>query len=362
MSALLQLAIVAAAVAAWLVSPSPSWVEQFFWLRTYPTVQAAVTTASNTVGLPLFDLVVILLLAGVSIGWIYQVRLAWRQRRAGPLLTGARFTLVIAAGLYLWFLGAWGLNYRRVPIEATSTFDASRVTAAAVRALAMRAVTETNRRYQPAHQVGFPPLDTVPAALVAALHRVEFSLGRSRPTVPALPKNSLLTPFFRAAGVDGMLAPFLLETLLNPDLTGPERPAVLAHEWAHLSGYAPEDEASFVGILAALDADTPSQYSGWLALVFDTAALLSTPERQQAFALLDEGPRRDQQAIVDRLLRRIDVVQRASWVAYDGYLKSQGVDEGIHSYSGVVRLLIGTGAEGLMGAAGTAGSMVRPVR
>ena len=49
-----------------------------------------------------------------------------------------------------------------------------------------------------------------------------------------------------------MHAPFLLETLLNPDLTPPERPAVLAHEWAHLAGYAPEDDASFVGLLAAL--------------------------------------------------------------------------------------------------------------
>ena len=176
-----------------------------------------------------------------------------------------------------------------------------------------------------------------------ALHEVERSLGRLRPTVPARPKRSLLSPFFRAAGVDGMLAPFMLETLINPDLTGPERPIVLAHEWAHLSGYAPEDEASFVGVLTALGADAPSQYSAWLSLVFDTAALMPSAERQRLIDALGEGPRRDQAAIVERLRRRVDVVQRASWVAYDGYLKSQGVDEGIQSYGGVVRLLIGSG-------------------
>ena len=70
----------------------------------------------------------------------------------------------------------------------------------------------------------------------------------------ATPKWSIFTPFYRASGVSGQLGPFFLETLLNPDLTGPERPAVLAHEWAHLSGYAPESDASFVGLLAALRA------------------------------------------------------------------------------------------------------------
>src|SRR4029453_10509915 len=106
------------------------------------------------------------------------------------------------------------------------------------------------------------------------LHEVERELGRPRPTVLGEPKRSLLSPFFRASGVSGMCAPFFLETLLNPDLTGPERPIVLAHEWAHLSGFAPEADAGFVGILAALRADQASQYSAWLDLVTEAASQL----------------------------------------------------------------------------------------
>jgi hypothetical protein len=37
-------------------------------------------------------------------------------------------------------------------------------------------------------------------------------------------------------------------------------------------------------------------------------------------------------------------VQRVSWQTYDRYLKAQGVEEGIQSYSRVVELLIGSGA------------------
>lgn len=340
---LLQLAVIALALGAWFVTVPPTWIERTFSVDLYPSLQSAITTSSNTTRVAIFDVIVLLLVVIALIVCGRAVRRAWHGRRIGPLVTGVRIATALVAFAYLWFLAAWGLNYRRVPADAAPSFDASRVTPAAVRTLAARAVAEVNQRYDVAHRAGFPSVDETPPALVRALHDVERSLGRPRPTVPARPKRSLLSPFFRAAGVDGMLAPFMLETLINPDLTGPERPIVLAHEWAHLSGYAPEDEASFVGVLAALGADAPSQYSAWLSLVFDTTALLTTPERQRLIEALAEGPRRDQAAIVERLTRRVDLVQRASWGAYDGYLKSQGVDEGVQSYGGVVRLLIGSG-------------------
>lgn len=343
MLALLQLAIVALAAAAAGLTPPRAWVERDFSNDLYPVVQAAITSTSNLTPVPLFDVIVFAVIAAAVAIWIRHGRRAWHGRRLGPVATAVRLTAVLAAVVYLWFLGAWGLNYRRVPVDESPAFDAARVTAPALRTLAARAVQEANDRYALAHQEGFAAGDAVPAPLVRALHEVEASLGRPRATVPARPKRSAFTPFFRAAGVDGMLAPFALETLLNPDLTGPERPAVLAHEWAHLSGYASEDEASFVGLLAALQADRPSQYSAWLALVFDTTALLTTPERQHLLGMLDEGPRRDQQAIIARLARRVQAVEQVSWTAYDGYLKSQGVEEGIRSYGGVVRLLIGRG-------------------
>ena len=196
------------------------------------------------------------------------------------------------------------------------------------------------------HAAGFPQAGDVPLALVQAMHDIGRRLGRPLPITPSRPKRTILGPFFRAAGVDGMHAPFLLETLLNPDLTPPERPAVLAHEWAHLAGYAPEDDASFVGLLAALRADPGARYSAWLALFHEAVGLLPPAEQQQQLARLGPGPRRDRQAIVERQRSRVELVSRASWETYDRYLKAQGVPEGIQSYSRVVQLLLGTGALG----------------
>ena len=169
--------------------------------------------------------------------------------------------------MYLWFLGMWGYNYRRPGVEAAlPRYQADQATPARVRRLAELAVTRANALHGPAHAVGFPPVDAAPPVLVDALHDVERSLGRTRPTRASTPKRPWTAPYMRAVGVSGMLAPLFLETYLNPDLTGPERPYVLAHEWAHLSGYAPEEDASFVGLLAARGAKDANRFVRWHAL------------------------------------------------------------------------------------------------
>ena len=52
-----------------------------------------------------------------------------------------------------------------------------------------------------------------------------------------------------------MTNPFFLEVIINPDLLPFEQPFVLAHEWAHLAGYADESEANFVAWLTCVQGD-----------------------------------------------------------------------------------------------------------
>lgn len=322
--------------------PSAPAVEHYYARRLYPAVQANLTTLSNRVTLSLFDLTLSLVVVILIGGWIHWLRRLRREKSIRPIGRGLLATLTGAAIVYLWFLAAWGFNYARPPLEAMVPYDASRVTPSAVRLLAEYAVREANRTYAIAHAAGFPGVHDSPPALIDALHQVERELGRPRPTIVAQPKTSWLSPFFRASGVSGMLAPFYLETLLNPDLTGPERPIVLAHEWAHLSGYAPESDASFVGYLAALRAGPAAEYSAWLELVAESANQLQPITQRLVLQKLDAGPQGDQEAIRQRLKALVQPVKRAAWSTYDQMLKSQGVEEGVQSYSRVIQLLIGT--------------------
>ena len=339
----LQFIVIAAAFAVALAPPGAFTVERFYAKGLYPQLQAFTTSVSNRVPVALFDVALIVFAIIAIAVWVHSIRVARRKRSIRPIGRGFVATLTLAALIYLWFLTAWGLNYARQPIESVMAYDASHINPQAVRALAEYAIARANRTHAAAHAAGFPAIDEMPQPLVTALQEVERDLGRPRTTVVARPKQSILSPFFRASSVSGMLAPFFLETLLNPDLTGPERPYVLAHEWAHLSGYAPEDDASFVGLLAALRAGPAAEYSAWLDLAFTAVSQLQPVTQKLVLEKLEDGPRADQRAIYERVMaNRIETVDRAAWATYDQMLKSQGVEEGVQSYSRVVELLLGT--------------------
>lgn len=339
-AAQLTLLFVAAIVA--IFPPGAASVERFYADGLYPMIQANVTSLSNRSPMALFDLAVIAFMIALLVIWVRSIRLARKKQALKNLWAGFVATLTVLAIVYLWFLAAWGLNYARPRLESQLTYDASKITPHAVRALAEHAVAQANRLHAEAHAAGFPRMYEVPQSLVDALHSVEKDLGRPRPTVVATPKWSLFSPYYRATAVSGQLGPFFLETLLNPDLTGPERPAVLGHEWAHLAGFAPESDASFVGLLAAMRSGPAGEYSAWLDLVSEATRQLQPVTQRLVLQQLGPGPRQDQNAIRERLKSIVEPVDQAAWATYDTMLRSQGVEEGVQSYSRVIELLIGT--------------------
>ena len=187
-------------------------------------------------------------------------------------------------------------------------------------------------------------LHTIRLALKDPMNKALLSLGRPALETASQPKFSLvLTPFFRWAGVTGMINPFGLETIVFPDLLPFERPFVLAHEWSHIAGIADEGEANFVGWLTCVRADVPSQYSGWMHLYWQIAGELRADHRARLWEAVEPGPRRDVEAIVERIRRgQLPLLRSASWRVYDQYLRANRVEEGIRSYGEVLRLLLGT--------------------
>ena len=323
------------------VAPRPAdLVERFYAARLYPALQSAVTTASNAVPIAVFDVVLVAAILGALWVWGRAVWMARRDRGLRPLASAARVTATAVAVGYLWFVAIWGLNYARPSLDARLGLPAAPASADEIAGLLTRAVDEVNALYRAAHATHDEPY-VAERDIARALHAVEARQGRPRATVPGRAKPTLLAPYFRMAGVDGLTAPAALETLLNPDLTEAERPFALAHEWAHLAGYAPEADANFVAWLATMEerAWPQTRYSGWLFLVMETAAQVPRDTRRAALDRLGEGPRRDLAAIAERARQRVDLVQRVGWRVYDQYLRSQGVREGVVSYSRVVDLI-----------------------
>jgi hypothetical protein len=95
-----------------------------------------------------------------------------------------------------------------------------------------------NRLYTQAHEQVVVGAEWRDSALRNAFADVQHALASAADAQPGRLKRSLLGPYFRWAGVDGMVNPFGLEVIANPDLLPFERPFVAAHEWSHLAGYA----------------------------------------------------------------------------------------------------------------------------
>jgi hypothetical protein len=333
----------AACVAAVVVALAPLdtvVVEQWFSSGVYPRVQGLVTPVSNVLPFAALDLLIVLAAGLLAAGAVALVR-AIRMKKARTALRAIWHLAAIASLTYLVFLGLWGLNYRRVPMSQRLELSPGPPSSEAVTNLGLQAALELNRLY-PARSEGSASIDPSDnASLRDAFVRVQRTLTDANPAVPGRLKQTLLGPYFRWASVDGMINPFGLEVLANPDLLPFEEPFVAAHEWAHLAGYADESEASYVGWLTCVRADPASQYSGWMALYWQVSGEVSSTERQRLMEALDTGPRSDLDAAIARVRRgQQPWVREIGWRLYDRYLKANRVDEGVRSYGAVVTLIL----------------------
>ena len=333
-----RLIVIVSAIAAAVVPAPAAWVERVYSRTLYLTVQPYVTTVSNLVPVALLDVVVAFLFALVVLRFARD----WRSHGPrGAVASGVLRLATIAACLYLLFLTSWGFNYRRVPLEAKLDFDRRRVTPESAIALASRAAGELNAGYAAAHRDRFHV-----ELLERSFAEAQGLLGSTRLAVTGRPKRSLAGLYFRYAAIDGMTVPVVLEVILNPDLVSVEQPSVLAHEWAHLAGYADESEANFVGWIAAVrSADPVARYSAWIDAY--TVSVNALPREARAtLPRLDEGPRQDFRAIAARYAHSSPLVRTAARGVYDSYLKANRVEEGIENYGLVLELLLGTQFDG----------------
>jgi hypothetical protein len=323
-------------------APLPSAIlEQHYSIGFYPQLQHSITPLSNQLPFAILDVLLVGLTVATIVTLTRAIRDAWHTRTAARILRTLAHFAAMGAVLYILFLLLWGFNYRRLPMPARLVLDRVAPSTEDVVQLGLKAIDEMNRLYAAAHTG--PPFgpEWRNTDLRAAFAEVQRALSDAAPAEPGRLKRSLLGPYFRWTGVDGMVNPFGLEVLVNPDLLPFERPFVAAHEWGHLAGYATEADANFVGWLTCVRASPAAQYSGWFYLYWQIGGEVNARDRERLDAALERGPREDINAVIARLRRNeIPALQRASWKIYDQYLKANRVEAGIRSYGEVVNLIL----------------------
>jgi hypothetical protein len=340
MRVVLRFIIVALAALGAFASIDPYLIERWYSTGLYPFIQQVMTPVSNLVPFALLDVLAVAAFGALVIVLVRSIVLARRKKTWKPILsTGVRLATA-AALVYLLFLAVWGLNYRRVSMAERLVLDRATASSQAILELGRTSVKQLNGLNVAAHSEGWRTTPWREHRMRNAFTSVLVRLSDATPAVPGRMKSSIFGPYFRWTSVDGMINPFGLEAVANPDLLPFELPFVAAHEWAHLAGFADESEASFVGFLTCIRAAPPAAYSGWLFLYWQVNAEVNADERRLLASMLDEGPRRDVAAIVERMRRgEVPLLREAGWRVYDQYLKANRVEEGVRNYGLVLMLL-----------------------
>lgn len=258
--------------------------------------------------------------------------------------------------LLVSFYLLWGFHYARPSVEARLGLpdggDASR--RELVR-LAERAVRATNAAYRAIHDTADAGEPTtlpahggrVRAALAEGWRRAaeEWGLpghyGWSYGPVEAFVPDGALV----LVGLGGFYFPWTGEAVVDGGTPASDLVQSIAHEQAHQRGVAPEDEASFMGFLAASRAPHPvARYSAYLFaqrhLMAAAASGGRTEIREELASERLPGVRRDLADLYAYVRRRIRVAARVTRRVNDAYLKSQQVEGGVASYGLVTRLLV----------------------
>ena len=141
----------------------------------------------------------------------------------------------------------------------------------------------------------------------------------------------------------GLYLPWTGEGHIDAGLIALQRPYTMTHELAHGYGFGDEGTCSFWAYLAAFRVkDETLAYALRLGYWRSLAASWARADREayQAFrATLSPGIIADLEAINENIEAYPDWTPVMRDVAYDAYLKAQGIAEGLANYSKVIRLV-----------------------
>ncbi|WP_212005881.1 DUF3810 domain-containing protein [Chitinophaga sp. HK235] len=259
------------------------------------------------------------------------------------LLRGIHFILK----LYLAFLVLWGFNYERNTLLRDTGIITGAYNTQQLYQLSDTLLKLTNaEKLKLGDTLGMTMPDTTVPVFKKAVMAYSTAAGQwpaFRYQSPSV-KPAMFGEWLNYPGVTGYLNPFSGEAQVNTTTPSVLLPIVTCHEIAHQLGYAPEEDANFVGYLAAnSSADSHFRYSANFDMFLYSVkqlAVRDTAMAKEVWHRAVPGVKADYKNIVKFYEQYTGKVEDYSTILYDKYLKANKQDKGIRSYSEVTGWLI----------------------
>ncbi len=285
----------------------------------------------------------------LTLAVIWIIRIVKSSNKKQTAERGIRFVSWCLSLAALLFMIMHGANYSRLstaellglPSRAYTANDLYLLTAD----LAKKA--SAAREKLPEDENGCVVLTTSKSEFLLAADNCYDNLQKTCPFLKTgvwRVKSVMLSHYWSYTGITGVYCPWTGESNINTDTPQSGWGHTAAHELAHTMGFAREDDCNFLGWLACSVSGNPDyEYSGHLAAYIYCSNALYSADR--------ELWKKAKQNCSDGMVR--DMRQKnAYWQSFEGdvmetsesfndsFIKANGDQNGILSYSHVVELLL----------------------
>ncbi len=333
-----------------LLANHSAWIEQHYSEGIYPCIRRAISAVTSLVPFSIAEFLLYALVIGISL--LLLMRLVQLILRKIPFRRwiGSIASILLAGGIVLnLFYATWGFNYFREPLATRMELNVTTRSVDELEAFVIKTAKEAKALRETLHedQNGVFAPEESKGELFLKLPAAYAALSEKHSVLPADPTRAKQIFWSRGLSWQGISGIYIGLTA-EPNVNADQPPLLVlqaaAHEMAHQTGIASENEAELVGYLACMNSDDPNiRYSGlaYALIVSGNALYYADSERYLAVT----------ETYGDAIWRDF-TAYNAYWNAFSGevrqsadrrndaYLKHNSQQSGIKSYGEAVDLLL----------------------
>lgn len=242
---------------------------------------------------------------------------------------------------YTFFYLFWGLNYYRQPLDVQLKLPIADTSKKHLVELTSKLLILTNQ-WKPKQSISFD-FYNVKTEATKGYNRLSLEYPFLKYKSPAI-KASLFGVLGNYMGYSGYFNPFSAEAQVNTSVPNFIIPFVTCHEVAHQLGYAKENEASFIGFLAAKNNnDSLLRYSTYVQMFLYANGEFRRSDSslfRKNFEALAEPVKKDIKIYKDFLKKYESPIDQFVTAFYEKYLHLNQQPEGYRSYNKVILWLL----------------------
>lgn len=340
---IVALALIPAIIIVKILAFFPSVVEDYYSQGFYPFISKLFRYTLGWLPFSFGDLVY-----AFSIIFILRWFIINRRRIRSELKLWLIEVFSVVSVIYIAFHLFWGMNYYRLPLHESLNLEAEYSTEALI-LVTKKLIAKSNSLH-----AALSPIDSIkidfPYSKQEIMEKVPAGYDQLQHIFPHFNyspkslKSSLFSVPLTYMGFSGYLNPLTNEAQVDALIPVFKFPTTASHEVAHQLGYAAENEANFIGCLAASShEDIYFRYSGYafaLRHCLHQVYRLDPELYQELLATIHPGILKNYQEVRDFWDSYKNPTEPLFKKTYDSYLQANNQKDGMKSYSYVVALVV----------------------